>query len=453
MSNKRDMTVGNPVKIILTFAIPLFIGNIFQQIYTVVDTMVAGHFLGDSAIAAIGATGALYGLIINLVWGLNSGFAIIITQRFGAKDLAGLKKSIAATAILDISFTVALTAIALVFLKPLMVLLNTPDSVFAQSYSYMFVICAGMLGTILYDMFSAIMRSLGNSRTPLYVLIFCSILNVVLDILFVASFKMGVAGAALATIVSQIASGFISGIYVLKNYAELLPSFAKKEDMPDAGLIKEMLTTGGAMSLMYSIVNVGSVIFQGATNTLGETIITAHTAGERIIGILMGPTSTIMDASATFVGQNWGAGKVTRIKDSLKKTMLMELIWGIIATAIVYIFGGAIIQLMTGTKNPEIINLAVTNMRIVLPFFPVLGVLLVQRTALQAMGQKVAPILSSVVEVLLRAFGAFVMVPHMGYMGVILNTPLTWTTMTIFILLASVKFTKVSFRKPEAMLC
>ena len=430
--NMKDMTTGNPVKLIITFAIPLFIGNIFQQIYTVVDTMVAGYFLGDSAIAAIGATGALYGLLINFAWGLNSGFSIVITQCFGAHDKAKLKRAIAGTMLLDGAITAIITVIAIAFLKDLMHVINTPESIFAQSYKYMLVICIGMLGTILYDMFSGIMRAFGNSRTPLYILVFCCFMNIVLDIFLIKIIGMGVEGAALATIISQIVSGIISGTYVIVNYQEFMPNL--RHDLPDRVMVSEMMATGVAMSLMYSIVNIGSVIFQGAVNTLGETVIAAHTASERVIGILMGPTSTIMDASATFVGQNWGAGKVSRIKDSLGKTMTMEVIWGLMATAAVYAFGSQIIRLMTGTDNPEVIRYAVMNMRTVLPFFPVLGVLLVQRTSMQAIGQKVAPVISSVIEVIMRFLGASVMVPAYGYSGVCWNTPLTWTVMTVFIL-------------------
>ena len=431
----RDMTTGSPVRLILSFALPLFIGNIFQQVYTLVDTMIAGHYLGDNAIAAIGAGGALYGLLINLVWGLNSGFSIIITQCFGARDISRLRKSVAATSILDMTITAALTAVSICFLRPMMHALNTPDGIFEDAYSYMFIICAGMLGTMAYNMFAGIMRAFGNSKTPLYALMFCSVMNVILDIVFIAWLGMGVSGAALATIISQILSGVICGVYVTKNYHEFMPDLMKPEDMPSRQLVREMMMTGGAMSLMYSIVNIGSVIFQGAVNTLGETIISAHTASERIINVLMGPTATIMDASSTFVGQNWGAGRKDRIRYSLRKTMEMEVIWGAAATALVYIADEAIMKLITGTDDPQIIEYGVMNLRTVLPFFPVLGILLVQRTAMQAMGQKTAPIVSSIIEVAMRAFGAWVMVPMMGYTGVCRNTPLTWTVMTVFIMI------------------
>ena len=244
------MTNGNAVRMILTFAIPLFIGNIFQQVYSMVDTMVAGYCLGDQAIAAIGATSSLYSLIIDLAWGLNSGFALIVTQAFGAHEQGNIRKSIGHMMVLDGIIAMILTVLALIFLPSLMRLMNTPEGIFDQAYSYIKVIFAGMLVTTCYNMFAGILRAFGNSRTPLYFLIFSSLLNIGLDLLFVAVFHMGVVGAALATVVAQAVSGVLTGIYVYRNYLDMMPT---KEDFRlEKSLTKEMLATGGAMGFMYS---------------------------------------------------------------------------------------------------------------------------------------------------------------------------------------------------------
>ena len=426
-----DMTQGNPVRLILAFAIPLFIGNIFQQVYSMVDTMVAGYCLGDTAIAAIGATGSLYNLIVSLAWGLNSGFALVITQSFGAHDTRRLKKAIAGTFLLDMGIAAVLTVLAVAFLKPLMRLMNTPEAIMDQAYSYMIVICGGMLATIVYNMFAGIMRSFGNSRTPLYVLVFCCLVNIGLDLLFVAVFRMGVGGAALATVIAQVLSGAICGVYVWRNYGEYLP--AKEDYRVEPAVLRELLSTGSAMAFMYSIVNLGTAVFQGAINRLGEAVIAAYTAGERIINMLMQPTSTIMDASATFVGQNWGAKAYDRIRDGLKRAMVMEVLWGVAACAIVYVAGSAIIRFTTGTQNAEIVALAVRHMRVVMPFFPVLGILLVLRTAMQAMGQKLAPVLSSGLELAMKIIGAAWMIPAMGFVGIGVNIAVTWSVMAAYL--------------------
>ena len=219
----RDMTQGSPIRLIIAFAIPLFIGNIFQQVYSMVDTMVVGYHLGDTGIAAIGATAALYSLLINFANGLNNGYGIIVTQRFGAHDWKKMRQAIAGMMILDAAICLSLTAVAVVFLRPLMVFLNTPDSVFDTAYTYIRIICLGIVTTIGYNMFASILRAMGNSRTPLYFLIFSSFLNIALDILFVAGFELGIAGAAAATVLAQAVSAILCGIYVLRNYAEYLP--------------------------------------------------------------------------------------------------------------------------------------------------------------------------------------------------------------------------------------
>ena len=427
------MTKGNAVRMILTFAIPLFIGNIFQQVYSMVDTMVAGYCLGDQAIAAIGAASSLYGLVIDLAWGLNSGFALIVTQAFGAHEQGKIRKSIGHMMMLDGIIATVLTILALIFLPLLMRLMNTPESIFDQAYSYMMVIFAGMTATICYNMFAGILRAFGNSRTPLYFLIFSSLLNIALDLLFVAVFRMGVGGAALATVMAQAVSGVLIGVYVYHNYHDMIP--AKEDFRLEKSLTKEMIATGGAMGFMYSIVDLGSVLFQGAANALGEMYIAAHTAARRIINILMQPMSGMMNASGTFVGQNWGAKQKQRIRDTLKKIIGMEISWGLFSCLIVYLFGRSIIQFVTGTHSEEIMDNAVMSLRIHFPFFPVLGVLLAMRVSMQSMGQKTAPVISSVIELLMKMIAVLWMIPSFGFVGVCVTEPFTWVIMTAFLII------------------
>ena len=301
----RDMTQGNPIRLILGFAIPLFIGNIFQQFYSMVDTMVVGRCLGDVGIASIGATASLYSLLINFANGLNSGYGIVVTQRFGAHDYKKLRQAIAGMMVLDLGVCLVLTGAAMAFLRPLMAFLNTPEAVFEMAHSYIRVICCGILTTIGYNMFAAILRSVGNSRTPLIFLIFSSFLNIVLDLLFVLVFRMGVAGAAMATVAAQAASAVLCGIYVFRHYREFLPS---KEDFRIPWqMVQTLFSTGIAMALMSCLVDMGSVIFSRANNLLGQTYIAAHAASRKILMMMIQPQVTISLANSTFVGQNWGA--------------------------------------------------------------------------------------------------------------------------------------------------
>ena len=423
-----DMTQGSPAKLILAFAVPLFIGNIFQQIYSMVDTAVAGYCLGDGAIAAIGATSSLYAFLIDFASGLNSGCAIVVTQHFGARDEKKLKSAIAGMIELDAVVTLALS---LVFLRPLMRFMNTPEGIFEQAHQYIAVICAGMAATIAYNMFSGILRAFGNSRTSLFFLIISSVLNMGMDLLFVAVLGMGVAGAALATVIAQGVSALLCGVYVFRHYKAFLPG---KEDFRVSGsLIAELLSNGIAMALMYCVVDLGSVIFQRANNHLGETIISAHTASRRIIGIMMQPLATIATASSTFVGQNWGAGKPERIHTALRRVTAMEIGWSLFGCGLVFAFGGALVRLTTGTSDTEVVRNAVMSLRWHLSFFPALGCLLALRTAMQAMGQKTAPILSSCIELGMKLLSAALLIPRLGFFGTSITEPITWSLMLLFL--------------------
>ena len=426
-----DMTEGQPVRLILAFAIPLFIGNIFQQVYSMVDTMVAGYNLGDNAIAAIGATSSLYGLLVNFASGMNSGYAIVVTQRFGAHNEGKLKEAIAGMMKLDLAVTAVLTVLSLVFLKPLMRFMNIPDAIFGEAYSYIAIICAGMVSTICYNMFAGILRAVGNSRTSLYFLIISSLLNMGMDVFFIVVLETGIAGAALATVIAQTVSAALCGVYVFRNYRSILPG--REEFGVTREMFSELFSQGIAMGLMLCAVDMGSVIFQRANNGLGETIISAHTASRRIIGILMQPLSTIASASSTFVGQNWGAKKTQRIKSALKQVMGMEIAWGLFSCIVVYIFGGMLVRFTTGTADTEIVGNAVMSLRWHFAFFPILGCLLALRTAMQAMGKKKAPILSSCLELGMKMFSAALLIPQLGFFGTSITEPITWTLMLLFL--------------------
>ena len=427
----RDMTQGSPTRLIIAFAIPLFIGNIFQQVYSMVDTMVVGYHLGDTGIAAIGATAALYSLLINFANGLNNGYGIIVTQRFGAHDWKKMRQAIAGMMILDAAICLSLTAVAVVFLRPLMVFLNTPDSVFDMAYAYIRIICLGIVTTIGYNMFASILRAMGNSRTPLYFLIFSSFLNIALDILFVAGFELGIAGAAAATVLAQAVSAILCGIYVLRNYAEYLP---RKEDLRvPVEMLKILCSTGISMALMSCLVDCGSVIFSRANNLLGESYIAAHAAARKLLMMMIQPQASLSLANSTFAGQNWGAKKYDRIRETLRKVLLIEVLWGIFAAAVIYLFGGTLVRFTTGTNDGDMIGYAVMSLRIHFATFPFLGVVFVMRHTLQAMGYKVIPICSSCIELGTKFLAASWLIPKIGFLGTCITEPVTWVIMAVFL--------------------
>lgn len=433
-----DMTTGSPLKHILIFALPLFIGNIFQQIYSMVDTMVAGYTLGDQSIAAIGATSSLYGLLIDFASGLNSGCAIVVTQCFGAHDEKKLRKSIAGMIIIDAIITCLITISALTFLRPLMRFMNTPDSIFEQAYIYIAIICAGMLSTVAYNMFSAILRAVGNSKTSLYFLIISSVLNMGMDFFFVVVLGIGITGIALATVIAESVSALLCGIYVYHHYKSILP--CKGDFKVSSDIIQELFSSGIAMALMYCVVDLGSVIFQRANNHLGEMIISAHTAARRIIGMMMQPLATIATASSTFIGQNWGAKKKERIHTAIRKVLFLEIIWSLLGCAVIWAFGRFIVQFTIGTDNSDIISNAVMSLRWHLSFFPVLGCLLVLRTAMQAMGKKSIPIISSCIELGMKLLSAAFVIPNLGFFGTCITEPITWSLMLLLLVTAYFKY-------------
>lgn len=436
-----DMTKGNPLKLILLFAVPMLIGNVFQQIYSIVDTMVAGYNLGDGAIAAIGATSSLYALIIDFAWGMNSGFALVVTRAFGAQNEALVRKTIAGTMLLDGAVTTMLSLIAIVFLKPLMHLMNTPDNVFEDAYAYMFIICLGMIATVAYNMFASFLRAFGNSIVPLYFLIFSSVMNIILDIMLVGPMNMGVAGAALATVISEMTSAVLSGIYFFRHYKPMLPN--RQDFRISKELLGELSSNGAAMAFMYSVVNLGSVFFQGANNKLAETmgngIITAHTAARRLIGIMMTPLGTITSAAATYIGQNYGANERKRVRVGLRDELFIVVGWGVVACLFIYLFGSLLVRFTTGTSDTEIIKNAVLSLRIHLPFYPALGILLALRTAMQAVDIKAPTVISSSIELGMKIIAAVWLIPMLGFLGTCITEPITWVMCTIFLSLIYVK--------------
>ncbi len=427
----NDMTTGTPIKVIIQFAIPLLIGTLFQQAYNIIDTMIAGYNLGDDAIAAIGATSALYSVLIYFANGMNNGFGIVMAQIFGAKNLSKMKKAVAATIILNIMTTILLTVIVLPFLRILLYWLDTPQEIFDIAYQYIFIILAGMTATIGYNMCSGFMRAVGNSQTPLYFLIASCGINIVLDILFILGLHLGVSGAALATVAAQLISAILCAIYIIKKYRIYMPE--KKDWHLSKKLVLEMLSTGISMGLMSSVLAIGSIILQKGINHLGKDIITAHTASRRLFEFLMMPLQAVAVACSTFTGQNFGAKQFDRIRKAMKQVLWLELLWSVISVAIAFLCGNMLIRMLTGTGNENIILNAAYNLKVCTIFFFPLGILFVLRNAMQAMGYRIVPILSSSIELVVKILSCVFVIPVMKYTGVVLTEPVIWVMCAAFL--------------------
>ena len=422
MKHTNDMTTGNPFSAIILFALPLIIGNVFQNLYNVVDVAIVGNSLGDHALAAVGATSALYGLYICLNFGFNNGFSLVIARNFGAKDIPRLKRSIGGTLRLGVLLSVVLTVLGIFTTRPLLVLLHTPD--IDLSFRYISVLVYCVIFSVLYNTFSAILRAVGNSVAPLVFLIIGTVTNIILDVLFIRVFHMGVFGAAFATVLAQAVCALISGLYYVKKCPDLLPS---AEDYKlDPVTEKELLINGLSMGMMFSIVSLGSVSLQYAINDLGDVTVTAHTAARKIDETMMLVFFPLSTAAATYSSQNLGAGKYDRIKKGILAAFAVCFAVAIIMIITAVMFGPELVQAISGTANPEVIRLGSLYLRLNVPFFFFLVCLVVLRSTLQGLGNKIVPISASFIEMGGKVIVAFFLVPVFGYMGVVFTEPAIW---------------------------
>lgn len=421
----RDMTTGNPAKLIIFFSIPLLLGNIFQQLYSMADTIIVGNTIGVTALAAVGATGGLSFLVLGFVMGMTGGFAVITAQRFGAGDMDSMRHSVAVSIELCVAMTILLTAVSVATARPLLEFMNTPEDILEDSYAYIVVIYVGIFASVFYNMISSILRALGDSRTPLYFLILSSLLNIGLDLILILNFKMGVAGAAYATVASQVVSGLLCLVYISKKFPVL---HLKKEDWRlDLSFMMIHLKIGLPMALQFSITAIGVVILQTALNNFGSTYVAAYTAASKVEQLATQPLSTFGTAIATYSAQNLGAGKYQRIREGVRKCSLISLVVCVVGAILVITCGHFMVRLFMSEYQADVMEAAQQYLVIVAIFFPPLGILFIHRNALQGIGDGFWPMMAGAVELVMRAFGAVAFANLWGYAGVCVSNPVAWT--------------------------
>lgn len=428
----KDLTQGNPIKLIFMFALPVLLGNVFQQFYNMADTMMVGKILGIDALAAMGATSSISGLVLGLSMGITVGFSILIAQYYGAKDMENMKKAVGGTLYLSVVSGIVITVVALICNRPILELLGTPNNIIDISYEYLLIIFCGILISILYNTGASVLRALGDSRTPLYFLIFGTVLNIGLDYIFIAIFKMNVAGAAYATLIAQAATVVLSLFYIKVKYPIL---FLTKADFQfPEGMLKNQFAMGLSMGLMNSIVSIGSVILQSAVNSMGSIIIAGHTAARKITEMFMQPMVSIGIATTTFASQNLGAGHIDRIKEGIRKSILLSFIWATFTVIVSFTGIRYLILIMLDASEVEAINIAVYYMRVNTIFYYALAALFIYRNVLQGIGQKTIPIFSSIIEMFVKVLTTFLLVPDLGYTGIAVCEPIAWILMTAFLM-------------------
>lgn len=431
-SATKDMTVGSPMRLILGFSIPLLCGALFQQFYSVVDTVIVGRILGVNALAGVGATGSVNFMIVGFCMGVCSGFSIPIAHKFGAGDYSGMRQFAANSAWLAAIFSVVITVTVVFLCKNILIWMKTPEDIFAESYAYIVVIFAGIPATFLYNMLSGIIRAMGNSRTPLYFLTLSSVLNIGLDFLCILTFDMGVAGAAVATVVSQLVSGVLCLVYTIKKF-ELL-HISREEWQFNPQHIWTLCGMGIPMGLQYSITAIGSVILQTAVNTLGSAVVAAVTAAGKVSMFVSCPFDAMGTTMATYGGQNVGAKKLERLGRGLKDCTILGIGYSVLAFVILYFFGAHLAALFVDTGETRLLEMAGQFLIISGAFYIPLALVNIIRFMIQGMGFGVLAIMAGVLEMVARTLAALLLVPVFGFTGVCLASPLAWLFADAFLI-------------------
>lgn len=419
-----DMTTGNPAKLIIRFMIPMFLGNLFQQFYNVVDSIVAGQFLGVQALAAIGSTGSLMFFVIGWLNGLTSGFAIMVAQCFGAKKEDRMRHYVAMSVYLSVAFALVMTIGLTLANESILRLMNYSEEIMPEVKAYMGIIYAGLLVTVAYDALSAFLRALGDSRSPLYFLMISAGINVFLDIVFIVVMGMGVEGCAYATVIAQAISAFCCFIYIVKKYPIL---HLRKEDFRYSwNSVKKLLGLGIPMALQFSITAIGTIIVQGAVNVYGETYMAGFSAAGKLQNIL-GTVFVAFGATvATYVGQNRGAGRIDRVREGVRCTQYMILAWSVIAMILMFFFGKYMTCIFVNSSETDVLAVSVEYFHTVFWCYPFLGSIFLYRNTLQGMGYGLVPMMGGIFELAARTIIVLLVAGHTSFRGVCLADPAAW---------------------------
>ena len=434
-SRVLDMTRGDPFRLVLQFSLPLFCSNMLQQVYNLTDTALAGHLLGSAALAEIGATAALYGLIMNFAFGMNNGLALTVSRCFGAGEREGIRRAVGWMVTLSAAVSIVLTTVSLLGRGALLLVLQVPAEVWDGAAAYLTVILLGIPLTMLYNMEAALLRAVGNSVTPLLFLLFSSVLNVGLDAAFMGPLGMGVRGAAVATVLAQGISAVLGAVYLVSSYPELhfAPAHLKKSARR---AVMNMFWAGMSMGLMSAIYNLGSVALQSSINALGSVYITAQTAARRMAEMYFIPGGALGIGVATFSSQNLGAGRRSRIGQSVRAALKIYFVWWLFVLAFTFLLGEPVLRLITGSSDARIISNAMLYLKISVPIIPPMAVLVILRNMLQGIRHTVEPLLASALELIGKVIFAVWLVPVWGYRAVCFCEPTTWIICFVFILLA-----------------
>ena len=426
---KTTLTEGNPVKLIVLFAIPIFLGNLFQILYSLIDTKIVGSTLGETALASVGSVSTLYNLLTGFFNGLTLGFSVVTARFYGSGEEKALKKNIAGAITLGFGTAVVLITLTAVFLKPILRLLQVPAEQFDMSYSYIVVLVWGMFITLAYNLCANTLRATGDSVTPLIYLVISSLVNVGLDYFFILNLHLGVAGAAYATVIAQFLSVVLCLIRIYRGFPIL--HVGRDDFQFDREQLWQLYQNGLSMGLMSSLVNFGTVVLQSGINQLGTSIIVAHTAARKVFEIWNLPISVMGSAMATYCGQNYGAGKYGRIREGIKGALGLGAVWAVAVFIMAHTISPYLIRFIASSDSPEIIYWGRKYLEYDMSFIILCVGIVVLRNSMQGFGDYKTPVFSSFIELMGKVVFTFTFVRFFGYWGIIWTEPVIWVLMVI----------------------
>ena len=442
---QHDMTSGSPVKMILSFTFPIFIGNVFQQFYNMADAVIVGKFVGTKALAAVGSTGTIRFLIYGFVVGMTAGFTVLTAQKFGAGDMKAMRQTVAGASILSLIVGLILTAAFMILMKPWLMAMNTPADIFADAYVYIMIISGGILAQMLYNLLASILRALGNSKVPLYFLIISALLNIVLDLVLIIVFHMGAAGAAVATVASQGVSGLLCLAYIAKKVPML--HLTADEWRPSGYLLKTQIRIGIPMALQYSITAIGTMMVQSSLNILGSTLVAAYTAAGKIEQVVSQAYVALGTTLATYSAQNIGAGDVPRIRRGFRATTWIGVVYSFAAAALVMTVGKYMTYLFVSEDVELIMGSVDLYLKCAGIFFIPLAVVNIYRNGIQGLGYGLLPMMAGVAELIGRGAVSVIAAEQKSYLGVCLASPAAWVFAALLLIVMYFYVVKIDLKK------
>lgn len=436
MSAQTTLTSGKPMPMILKFFFPLFVGNVFQQLYNMVDTIIVGHYVGTGALAAVGSTGTIMFLVMGFAIGMTTGFTVITAQKFGAEDMEGVKRSVANGFILSVITIILLTVVSVAFMNPLLHLMNTPADIYEDAYSYIITICYGSFALVFYNLFSAYSRAMGNSKVPLFFLVFSAILNVVLDLVFIINFKLGVMGAALATDFAQGISAILCLIYLIRHFKILVPE--RRHWYLSWHMSKKQLGVAVPMALQFAITASGTMVMQTAINLFGSEAVAAFTASSKLCNLLTQGFPSVGQTMATYVGQNYGKGDMKRIRAGVRSSMVLTVIYATIAAFGMVVFLRPALEMFfdRAVDMDAMVVWAKPYIYMAAACFIPLGMIFIFRNTMQGCGRGLLPLMGGIVEFFARLIAAVISMQIMSYTLAVACDPIAWVAAGIYTFVA-----------------